>query len=153
MTRIFEDDIEQWMVEELAQAGLQYIAPELLDPDQSTDLRSSYAEVIIEPYLASALSRINPQVESGVLQQAVKEVLRANGNGDLVHANQLFHIMLTDGVDVTYLDKGEERTVKARLLDSVNPSNNHWCVTHQLTIIENGQHKRPDVILYLNGIF
>ena len=152
MTRIFEDDIEQWMVEELAQAGLQYIAPELLDPDQSTDLRSSYAEVIIEPYLASALSRINPQVDSGVLQQAVKEVLRANGNGDLVHANQLFHIMLTDGVDVTYLDKGEERTVKARLVDAVNPSNNHWCVTHQLTIIENGQHKRPDVILYLNGI-
>ena len=152
MTRIFEDDIEQWMVKELADAGLQYIAPELLDPDQSTDLRTSYAEVIIEPYLASALSRINPQVDSVVLQQALKEVLRANGNGDLVHANQLFHIMLTDGVDVTYLDKGEERTVKARLVDAVNPSNNHWCVTHQLTIIENGQHKRPDVILYLNGI-
>lgn len=152
MTRIFEDDIEQWMVEELADAGLQYIAPELLDPDQSTDLRSSYAEVIIEPYLASALSRINPHVSSQVLQQAIKEVVRANGNGDLVHANQLFHIMLTDGVDVTYLDKGEERTVKAKLVDDVNHNNNHWCVTHQLTIIENGQHKRPDVILYLNGI-
>jgi type I restriction enzyme R subunit len=152
MTRIFEDDIEQWMVEELADAGLQYIAPELLDPDQSTDLRSSYAEVIIETYLASALSRINPHVSSQVLQQAIKEVVRANGNGDLVHANQLFHIMLTDGVDVTYLDKGEERTVKAKLVDDVNHNNNHWCVTHQLTIIENGQHKRPDVILYLNGI-
>jgi type I restriction enzyme R subunit len=61
-------------------------------------------------------------------------------------------VLLTEGVDVTYLDKGEERTVKAKLVDDVNPGNNFWCVTHQLTVIENGQHKRPDVILYLNGI-
>jgi type I restriction enzyme R subunit len=79
-------------------------------------------------------------------------VLRATSHGDLVHANQLFHVLLTEGVDVTYLDKGEERTVKAKLVDDVNPGNNFWCVTHQLTVIENGQHKRPDVILYLNGM-
>jgi type I restriction enzyme R subunit len=152
MTRIFEDDIEQWMVEELAQAGYQYIHPDALDPDKNTDLRTSYAEVVIEPYLASALSRINPNISGNVLQQAIKEVLRAANNGDLVHANQQFHILLTEGVDVTYLDKGEERTVKAKLVDDVTPGNNQWCVTHQLTVIENGQHKRPDVILYLNGI-
>jgi type I restriction enzyme R subunit len=152
MTRIFEDDIEQWMVEELAQAGYQYIHPDDLDPDKSTDLRSSYAEVIIEPHLQSALQRINPQLSSQVLQQAVKEVVRATGLGDLVHANQKFHVLLTEGVDVTYLDKGEERTVKAKLIDDIQPQHNHWCVTHQLTVKENGQHKRPDVILYLNGI-
>lgn len=152
MTRIFEDDIEQWMVEELAQSGFQYIHPDSLDPDKNTDLRSSYAEVIIETYLASALSRINPHIPSNVLQQAIKEVLRAASNGDLVHANQQFHVLLTEGVDVTFLDKGEERSVKAKLVDDINANNNHWCVTHQLTVIENGQHKRPDVILYLNGI-
>lgn len=152
MTRIFEDDIEQWMVEELSQSGFQYIAPEQLDPDQSTDLRSAYSEVIIESYLSSAVARINPHLQSTVVPQAVKEVVRAASQGDLVHANQLFHVLLTEGVDVTYIDKGEERTVKAKLVDDVVPSNNHWCVTHQLTVIENGQHKRPDVILYLNGM-
>ena len=152
MTKIFEDDIEQWMVKELEAMGYQYIHPDALDPDKNTDLRSSYAEVIIEPYLYSALARINPHIQSQVLQQAVKEVLRAASNGDLIHANQQFHVLLTEGVDVTYLEQGEERTVKAKLVDDVTPSNNHWCVTHQLTVIENGQHKRPDVILYLNGM-
>ncbi len=152
MTKIFEDDIEQWMVEKLEQAGFYYISPELLDPDQNSDLRTSYSEVVIESHLSSAIARINPHLQSQVIPFAVKEVLRAASNGDLVHANQQFHVLLTEGVDVTYIDKGEERTVKAKLVDDVNPSNNFWCVTHQLTIIENGQHKRPDVILYLNGI-
>lgn len=152
MTRIFEDDIEQWMVKELEGLGYQYIHPDALDPDKSTDLRSLYSDVIIESYLYSALVRINPHIQSQVLQHAVKEVLRAASNGDLIHANQQFHVLLTEGVDVTYLDQGEERTVKAKLVDDVNPNNNHWCVTHQLTVIENGQHKRPDVILYLNGM-
>jgi type I restriction enzyme R subunit len=152
MTRIFEDDIEQWMVEELEQSGFHYISPELLDPDQHTDLRSSYAEVVIESHLTSGIARINPHLQSNIIPQAVKEVLRAASHGDLVHANQLFHVLLTEGVDVTYLDKGEERTVKAKLVDDLNPGNNFWCVTHQLTVIENGQHKRPDVILYLNGM-
>jgi len=152
MTKIFEDDIEQWMVEKLEQAGFYYISPELLDPDQNSDLRTSYSEVVIESHLTSAIARINPHLQSQVIPYAVKEVIRAASNGDLVHANQQFHVLLTEGVDVTYIDKGEERTVKAKLVDDVNPSNNFWCVTHQLTIIENGQHKRPDVILYLNGI-
>ncbi len=152
MTKIFEDDIEQWMVEELAQSGFIYLSPDRLDPDQNTDLRSSYGEVVIEPYLSSAIARINPQLQSNVIPQAVKEVIRVVSHGDLVHANQLFHLLLTEGVDVTYLDKGEERTVKAKLVDDTHLENNHWCVTHQLTVIENGQHKRPDVILYLNGM-
>ncbi len=152
MTKIFEDDIEQWMVEKLEQAGFNYINPELLDPDQNSDLRTTYSEVVIESHLSSAIARINPHLQSQVIPYAVKEVLRAASNGDLVHANQQFHVLLTEGVDVTYIDKGEERTVKAKLVDDLNPSNNFWCVTHQLTIIKNGQHKRPDVILYLNGI-
>jgi type I restriction enzyme R subunit len=152
MTRIFEDDIEQWMVEALKEQGFQYLAPDSLDPDKSTDLRTSYHEVIIESYLVSALQRINPALSSQILSQAVKEVIRIPSSGDLITANQNFHRLLTEGVDVTYLDKSEERTIKARLVDEQNPNNNHWCVAHQVTIIENGQQKRPDVIIYLNGV-
>jgi type I restriction enzyme R subunit len=152
MTRIFEDDIEQWMVEELSQGGFTFIPPDLLDPDKSTDLRVSYHEVVIESYLASALQRINPQLSSSVLQLAVKEVLRIPSTGDQITANQNFHKLLTEGIDVTFLDKSEEKTVKAKLVDDLNPSNNQWNITHQVTIIENGQQKRPDVLIYLNGI-
>ncbi|MFO0436574.1 MAG: type I restriction endonuclease subunit R, partial [Sphingobacteriaceae bacterium] len=152
MTRIFEDDIEQWMVEALKDQGFTYISPDKLDPDKSTDLRVSYHEVAIESYLASALQRINPGLSSSILSQAVKEVLRIPSTGDLITANQNFHKLLTEGVDVTFVEKSEERTVKAKLLDEHNPANNHWCVTHQVTVIENGQQKRPDVIIYLNGL-
>jgi type I restriction enzyme R subunit len=152
MTRIFEDDIEQWMVEALKYQGFTYILPDKLDPDKSTDLRVSYHEVVIESYLASALQRINPGLSSQILSQAVKEIIRIPSTGDLITANQNFHKLLTEGVDVSYVEKSEERTVKAKLIDELNPANNHWCVTHQVTVIENGQQKRPDVIIYLNGI-
>ena len=141
MTRIFEDDIEQWMVEALKDQGFTYISPDKLDPDKSTDLRVSYHEVAIESYLASALQRINLGLSSSILSQAVKEVLRIPSTGDLITANQNFHKLLTEGVDVTFVEKSEERTVKAKLLDEHNPANNHWCVTHQVTVIENGQQK------------
>ena len=152
MTRIFEDDIELWMIDNLKKKGINYISPDLLDPDKSTELRMSYHEVVIESHVLSALQRINPTISSTVLKQAVKDILRVPGHGDIVSVNQLFHSLLTEGVDVTYIDKGEERTVKAKLIDDITSSNNHWYVTHQLTVIENGQQKRPDVILYLNGL-
>ena len=152
MTRIFEDDIELWMLDILKEKGFTFLSPESLDPDKSTALRVSYHEVVIESHVLAALQRINPSISGAVLQQAVKEILRVPGHGDLVSANQHFHILLTEGIDVTFMDKGEERTIKAKLIDEVNGSNNNWCVTHQLTIIENGQQKRPDVIIYLNGL-
>jgi type I restriction enzyme R subunit len=152
MTRIFEDDIEQWMVEALKEQGFHYLSPDILDPDQSTELRASYHDVIIQSYLASALQRINTHLPASVHQQAIKEIERISANVELINVNQQFHKLLTEGVDVSYLHKGEEKTVKAKLIDDVNPNNNHWCVTHQVTIIENGQQKRPDVILYLNGM-
>ncbi|WP_295673527.1 type I restriction endonuclease subunit R [uncultured Mucilaginibacter sp.] len=152
MTRIIENDIEIWVIEVLQSKRFTYIKPEQMDPDHTTELRSGFADVVIESHLLDALLRINPNIAATTLQQAVKEVLRTPGQGDLISGNQYFHALLTDGIDVTYLQKGEERTVKAKLVDEVTPANNHWYVTHQVTIIENGQHKRPDIILYLNGL-
>jgi type I restriction enzyme R subunit len=152
MTRIVENDIELWVIEVLRTKGFTYIHPHQLDPDVNTSLRTGYADVVIETYLQQALTRINPSISPTILQQAVKDVLRAPGYGDLIESNQHFHTLLVEGVDVTFTENGEERTVKAKLVDDLNPENNLWHVTHQVTIIENGQHKRPDIILYLNGM-
>ncbi len=152
MTRIIEDHIEQWVIESLQAKGYSYLVPDRLDPDVSGSLRVSYGEVLIESHLQEALTRINPTIPYNTLQQAIKDVKRITTQGDLITCNQQFHTLLTEGVDVTYIDKGEERTVKAWLVDKLDSANNHWVVTHQVTIIENGQNKRPDVIIYLNGI-
>jgi len=152
MTKISENHIEQWVIEALQAKGYCYLEPTRMDPDEPGSLRANYSDVIIENHLQEALVRINPSISVANIRQAVKDVQRAPGFGDLVTANQHFHKLLTEGVDVTYLDKGQERTIKAQLIDTINAANNNWAITHQVTIIENGQNKRPDVILYLNGI-
>src|SRR5579863_3798719 len=152
MTRIIENHIEQWAIEVLQSKGFVYIQPEQLDPDHTTVLRSGFSEIVIVSFLLQSLNRINPTIPEQVLTQAVREVKGVIGQGDLITGNQYFQSLLTEGVDVSFTEHGEEKTVKAKLVDEANPENNQWHVTHQVTIIENGQHKRPDVILYLNGL-
>ena len=140
------------MIESLQQNGYSFLAPEYLDPDNIGTLRANYSDVLILSHLQEALVRINPKLSASTIQQAIRDVQQVNTHGDLVACNQHFQVLLTQGIDTTFVENGEERTVKAWLIDKENPSNNNWVVTHQLTIIENGQNKRPDVIIYLNGI-
>lgn len=152
MSRIYEDDIEKWMVETLEKKGFRYIRQQTLDPDQPDALRPSYHGVVVESHLLEALQRINPHLPVASLKQACKDVMAVVGEGDLITANQVFHKMLVDGVNTDVKIAGEDRTQSARLIDVIKPENNHWYVTHQLTVISNGQEKRPDVILYMNGL-
>ena len=152
MTRTIENHIEQWVIEELQTKGYDFLSPEYLDPDSANSLRENYNDVIIKSHLLEALVKINPKLSTTSLQQAIRDVQHVNNHGDLVACNQYFQKLLTEGIDITYLNKGEDRTVKAWLVDKQNPKNNKWVVTHQLTVIENGQNKRPDIIIYLNGI-
>ena len=152
MTRIIENHIEQWVIEELQAKGFDFLSPEYLDPDSSNSSRENYHDVIIQSLLLHALVKINPKLSTTSLQQAIRDIQHVNNHGDLVACNQYFQKLLTEGVDVTFIENGAERSSKAFLVDKNNPQNNNWVVTHQLTIIENGQNKRPDVIIYLNGI-
>lgn len=151
--KIIENHIEQWVIESLQQNRYTFLAPEFLDPDnKGITLRENYSDVLILSHLQEALVRINPKLSASTIQQAIRDVQQVNTHGDLVACNQYFQILLTQGIDTTFVENGEERTVKAWLIDKSNARNNNWVVTHQLTVIENGQNKRPDVIIYLNGI-
>lgn len=152
MTKIFENHIEQWVIESLQDQGYSYLAPEFLDPDFEMSLRSSYSDVLIVSHLQQAISKLNPTLSPASVSQVIRDIKNLTNTGDLVSCNQNFQRLLTEGVDVTFLEKGEERTIKAWLIDKNNAANNNWVVTHQLTIVENGQNKRPDIIVYLNGM-
>lgn len=152
MTKISESHIEDWVLEVLQTKGYTFLSPEKLDPDFSGSLRDRYNDVILNDHLQEALVKINPDISLQSIGQAIKDVERVVTYGDLVACNQHFQQLLTEGVDVTYLEKGEERTQKVWLVDTVNPANNIWVATHQMTVIENGQNKRPDVIIFLNGM-
>ncbi len=150
--RINENNIENWVIGILEEKGFIYLKPELLDPDTYGAKRSSYNEVLILDDLQEAIARINPDIPTNSIQQTIRELRDVGNFGDLISSNEQFHRLLTQGIDVTIHEKGEDRTTKVWLVDKYNPANNQWAVTHQMTIIEGGQNKRPDVIIYLNGI-
>lgn len=152
MTKISENHIEELVIQTLQRKGYQYITPAKLDPDESGALRERYNDVVLFDHLHAALVKINPSTSLGSVANVLKEVERVNSQGDLIACNIYFQKLLTEGVDVTEMLNGQERTTKVWLVDATNPENNHWVVTHQLTIIEYGQNKRPDVIIYLNGL-
>lgn len=152
MTKISENHIEDWVLEVLQTKGYTFLPPEKLDPDVPGSLRERYNDVILNTLLQEALVTINPGISFDSIIQAIKEVERVPSQGDLLTSNKYFHQLIIEGVDASYIERGEERTQKVWLVDTVNPANNHWAVTHQMTVIENGQNKRPDVILFLNGL-
>ncbi len=101
--------------------------------------------------LQEAVGRINPKVPAEAREEAVKQIQRIN-SPELIANNETFHRMLTEGIKVTYQKDGSSRGDLVWLIDFNNPDNNDFIVANQFTVVENGINKRPDVILFVNGI-
>lgn len=151
MTQLLEDEIEQFAIERLKQLGWQYIHGPELAPDSSQPERQSWSDVVLQERLRRAIAQINPTVSPALQEQALKEVLRI-GSPDLLTNNEHFHALLTDGVELSYHQDGQERGLKVWLVDFAQPEKNDFLAVNQFTIIENNRQKRPDIILYVNGL-
>ncbi len=121
-------------------------------PGGKSALRNDYKDVILVERLREALERINPTVSKEAIDQAIKQVLRSESQ-KLIVDNESFHKMLVDGIDIPVQTKDGERYEKVWLFDFKPDSkkNEFWAV-NQFTIIENNIERRPDVILFVNGI-
>ena len=118
----------------------------LYGPDVERDYHSPFYEEELLP----ALQRINPELPEQALQDALYK-LKNLETGSLLQKNIAFMDYLQNGVPVTYFVGGEQRFGLVYLLDFINPDNNSFVIANQWTIIENSE-KRPDVILFLNGL-
>lgn len=116
--------------------------------------RASYSDVILEGRLHSAFSRINPSIPHEALDDAYRKLTRAIHESPLLYANNHnFHKMLTEGIDVEYKDEtGRIVGDKVWLLDYDNPDNNDWLTVNQFTVVEGQNNRRPDVVVFLNGL-
>ena len=101
--------------------------------------------------LEEAIRRINPGIPHDTKCEAIKEVQRIN-SPELLNNNEAFHRMLTEGIKVSYQKEGNQRGDLVWLIDFEHPESNEFVVANQFTVIENGNTKRPDVILFVNGI-
>lgn len=150
MAVLSEDQIEQYLVEEFEQLGYTYLNGADISPDGASPERE-YDEVVLKERLREAIYRINPQIPAEAKEEALKKVLRTE-NTDLIQNNHTFHKYLTEGVPVEYRKDGRIAGDSVHLVDYGTPGNNEFLVVNQFTIIEKNISKRPDVILFVNGL-
>ena len=131
--------------------GYSYVYGPDIAPDGKSPERSHYGEVLLAGRLEQALKRINPNLSPALLQDALKEVQRIS-SPELLANNEAFHRLLTEGVKVSRQQDGDERGDLVWLIDFAHPENNEFVVANQFTVIENHQNKRPDLVLFVNGI-
>lgn len=147
---ISEDHIEQIVIQELIELGYSYVNGADISPDGISQERQ-FDEVVLKQRLQAAISKLNPNVPYEAQEEAVKKILRTN-SPNLFQNNYDVHKYLTDGVDVEYRKGDRIAGDKVWLIDYENPSNNEYLVVNQFTIIENNVNKRPDIILFINGL-
>lgn len=151
MTRITENHIELLAIERLEALGYEYIYGPDIAPDSETPERSSFEQVLLLDRLQQAVRRINPTLPPDAQAEAIREIQRI-ASPELIANNEAFHRLLTEGVPVSKQVNGEERGDRVWLIDFNDPHNNEFLVVNQFTIVENGHNKRPDVLLFINGI-
>jgi type I restriction enzyme R subunit len=121
-------------------------------PDQLLAERHDYGEVVLARRLRDALARLNPELPAEALEDAFRRLTRPDG-ADLVQRNRSLHRMLVDGVTVEYrADDGAIRGGQVRVLDFDDPAKNDWLAVNQFTVFENKHERRPDVVLFVNGL-
>ncbi len=151
MTRITEHTIEAFAIELLEDLGYRYIYAPDIAPDSDNPLRESFELVLLIDALETAVRRINPDIPLPAQAEALKEIQRI-ASPDLLTNNETFHRLLTEGIPVTKRVGSDERGDLLWLIDFDNPLNNDFVVANQFTVIENGVNKRPDILLFVNGI-
>lgn len=146
-----ENEIEKLAIALLEHQGYTYINGVQLAPDAGDMERTSFEEVVLKQRLENAVRRINPMIPIDAQQDAVKQILRI-ASPDVLSNNESFHRLLTEGIPVTKRKDGQERGDRVFLIDFENPLHNEFLLVNQFTIVENGVNKRPDIILFVNGL-
>jgi len=151
MAKITESAIELLAIQRLEMLGYEYIYAPNIAPDGETPERETYEQVLLVDRLKNAVKRINKSIPAHAQAEAIKEIQRI-ASPELLANNEAFHRLLTEGIPVSKQVDGDERGDRVWLVDFKNPYNNDFVVANQFTVVENNQNKRPDVILFVNGL-
>ncbi|MCX5809775.1 MAG: HsdR family type I site-specific deoxyribonuclease [Proteobacteria bacterium] len=168
MTAFTESEIEIFSLNELKQQGFSYVPGPSITPDAGpiqdfliietpitsyglTEKRATYGDVVLTRTLELAIERLNPTLPIAARREALKAATSIF-SPQLIDGNEAFHKMLVEGVPVTIRKGGQERGERVWLIDFLKPENNVFIAINQFTVIEKNRNKRPDVILFVNGL-
>jgi type I restriction enzyme, R subunit len=146
-----ESVVEETALEWLKDMGYTIVFGNDIAPDEPAAERANYGEVILSGRLKDALRRINPDVPNEALEDAFRKATRPSSPA-LVGNNRAFHKMLADGIEVEYHHEGRIKGDKVWLIDFENLENNDWLAVNQFTIVENHINRRPDILIFINGL-
>ncbi len=152
MTTITEAVVEEAALAWLADLGWSVAHGPDIAPDTPNAERDDYGEVVLERRLRDALAELNPTLPLDALDDAYRKLTRPEGS-TLEARNREFHRMLVNGVEIEYREAGGQvRGDLVRVIDFDEPANNDLLAVNQFTVSENRNTRRPDVVLFVNGL-
>jgi type I restriction enzyme R subunit len=151
MKSVTESTVEEAALEVFSALGYTVLHGPDIAPGELFEERKSYGDVVLVGRLRQALARINPKVPAEAIEEAIRKVLRTE-SASLEENNRRFHRFLTDGVPIEY--RGEGRVIHdyVRLVDFDDPGSNDWLAVNQFTVIEDKNNRRPDIVVFVNGL-
>ncbi len=145
---VVEDAALAW----LGASGWQVAHGPEIAPDMLGAERTDYGQVILEARLRDALVRLSPELPPEALDDAFRKITRPEGP-TLEARNRALHRLLVDGVTVEFRrPDGSIGGAQARVIDFDKPDNNDWLAVNQFTVVENKRNRRPDIVLFINGL-
>jgi len=149
---VTESVVEQAALAWLESTGSQVVNGAEIAPGEPDAERDNYGQVALERRLRDALARNNPKLPSEALEDALRKLIRPEGV-ELILQNRALHRLLVDGVTVEYRDvDGAIRGAQASVINFDRPEVNDWLAVNQFSVAENKHARRPDVVLFVNGL-
>lgn len=146
-----EDQIETYNLELLAALGYDYQHGSVIAPEGTQPERQSFSDVLLKDRLARAIDRLNPHIPADTRAAAQRD-LQSITSPDLISSNETFHRYLTEGIPVEYTKNGDTKGEPLWLIDWNEPENNEFLAVNQFTVIEDNHNRRPDILLFINGL-
>ena len=152
MTTITEAEVETAALDWLRALGWQVAHGPDIAPDTPSAERDEYGNAVLARRLRDALAELNSSLPASALEDAFRRLTRPEG-ATLDTRNRAFHRMLVDGVTVEHRDsEGRIRGAQVQVIDFNDPASNDWMAVNQFTVTENRNTRRPDVVLFVNGL-
>jgi len=147
-----ESTVEDAALEWFGELGYSVLAGPEIAPGELLAERETFSDVILTRRLEAALYSLNPNIPTEAIDDALRKITLPEAPS-LIANNRAFHRMLVDGVEVEYRrPDGSIAGDRVRLLDFDNPDENDWVAVNQFTVVEGQQNKRPDILVFVNGL-
>jgi type I restriction enzyme R subunit len=152
MPYLSEADVEAMLLEQLEGLGYAPLTDAVAGPDGTAPEREAYSDAVLFERLRQAVDRLNPHIPPDARHDALKQIV-ATGIPSPVEENRRLHQAIVEGITVQFhAEDGAIRGDKVRLIDFDDPSANDWLAIGQFTVVENRTKRRPDVVIFVNGL-